>query len=113
MNVDQAIKHLKKIGWTVFKISENEYDAHRIGEKDNPIISSFNSNYTARKLIKLASAYSSENNQNTKIKKNVKHFSNGKNRTKQRNVMTSSDDEIIDEEFGTHNHIKEDIWTWD
>jgi uncharacterized protein with WD repeat len=67
--------------------------------------------YTARELIKLAKVWSSENNQETSIKKNIKHFSNRKNRTHTRDALSTHD---FDKIPSVNNVVAEDDrWNWD
>lgn len=100
----QAMEHLnKRKGWRIEMVNANLYlDHHTDGE---PI------EYTARQLIKLAKVWSSENNQETAIKKNVKRFSNRKNRTKTRDAIKNEDFDKIP----SVNDVvdTDDRWNWD
>ena len=119
MNTKEAIKHLEKIGWKISK-SGDKFCAKRIGEKDycpspkypKPYL--FNDPlYSGRQLISLARAHSSDNNQNTSMKKNLKRSDNSKNRSAQRNILHKSPDEI-DDILGASNKAKEDdFWNYD
>ena len=88
MNVAEAIKHLKKvlpyihsiepIGKNLFTV---KYAAWCIDEE----------NRTARELIKWAKAHSSENNQNTKIRRIVKTADKKMNRRETKKAIKSED----------------------
>lgn len=120
MNTKEAIAHLEKIGWKVWKVGD-KFHAKRIGEKDychSPLFAELNIRrrddlYSGRQLVALARAYSSENNQNTAIKKNLKKSDNAKNRSAQRRMLTKPPEEI-DDFLGNKNKAKEDdYWNWD
>lgn len=107
MNVAEAIKHLKKIksyvhsiepiGKNLYKV---KYAAWCIDEE----------NRTARELIKWAKAYSSENNQNTTIKRHVKKFDNDKNRSATRDALRTEEFDKIPQ----HGKVAmDDQWNWD
>lgn len=67
--------------------------------------------YTARELIKLAKVWSSDNNQNTAVKENVKLFSKRKNRTKTRDAIKTED---FDKIPGVNDVMAtDDPWNWD
>jgi uncharacterized protein with WD repeat len=107
MTVDEAIKTLKeRKDWfhTAEKIGKNLYRVYYRGgylQEDT---------MTAREIIKSAKAYSSENNQETAIKKNLKKYSNCKDRAATR-------DNLRKEEFDkipSKKRVKEDDrWSWD
>ena len=110
MNTQDAIKHLKSIGFFVENFGKN-YKIRRIGRSETPW--SAQDFYTARELIKFAKSYSSENNQNTALKNNLKTFDKSKNRAKTRNLTSVKDEEKLDE-FGPNAKIKrENRWNWD
>jgi uncharacterized protein with WD repeat len=107
MNTAEAIQHLKKsmsylhsidpIGKNLFKI---KYATSVI---DGEMI-------TARELIKLAKTYSSENNQNTALKKNLKRFDKKKNHTATRDALKTEQFDKIPQ----HGKVSQDnIWNWD
>jgi hypothetical protein len=107
MNTAEAIQHLKKvvsyihsiepIGKNLFKI---KYAAWVIDEEM----------ITARKLIKWAKAYSSENNQNTALKKNLKRFDKKKNHTATRDALKTEEFDKIPQ----HGKVSQDnYWNWD
>ena len=100
----QAMEHLnKRKGWRIEMVNANLYlDHYSDGE---PI------EYTARKLIKLAKVFSSDNNQNTAVKENVKLFSKRKNRTKTRDAIKTED---FDKIPGVNDVMAtDDPWNWD
>jgi hypothetical protein len=110
MNTQDAIKHLKSIGWFVEPIFPNRYNIRKIGQSDYPWASV---DYSARELVKFAKCLSSENNQNTAAKKLTKKFDKKKNRSAERNLLASKDEEKLDE-FGPTAKIKEENpWNWD
>lgn len=111
MNTKDAIKHLKSIGYFVEPLFPNRYKIRRIGQSDLPWV--IQDSYSARELVKFAKCYSSENNQSSAIKKNIKKFDKSKARAKTRNLLASKDEEKLDE-FGPNAKIKsEDRWNWD
>jgi hypothetical protein len=79
MNTQDAIKHLKSIGWFVEPIFPNRYNIRKIGQSDYPWASV---DYSARELVKFAKCLSSENNQNTAAKKLTKKSSRVQRRGK-------------------------------
>jgi uncharacterized protein with WD repeat len=107
MNTAKAIQHLKKsmsyihsielIGKNLFKIK------YATSVLDGEII-------TARELIKLAKTYSSENNQNTALKKNIKRFDKKKNHTATRDALKTEEFDKIPQNGKVKSH---DIWNWD
>lgn len=115
-NTENAINRLRKLGWVVTKVGD-KWNVHRIGSKEycyppdhiGPPIDMLK---TDRELIKFAKCYSSENNQNTALKKNLKDH-NGKERTYTRNILNSKKDDIDDFLNLDKNEKREDIWTWD
>lgn len=110
MNTKDAIKHLKSIGWFVEPIFPNRYNIRRIGQSDYPWTGK---GYSARELVKFAKCFSSENNQSSAMKKNIKKFDKKKNRAKTRNLLASKDEEKLDE-FGPTVKVKEENpWNWD
>ena len=118
MNTKDAIKHLKSIGWFVVKEGKN-FRAHRIGSKKycySPKWGLDNKDYdvySPRELVHLALAYSANPRSNTKIKKLTKKFDKKKNRAAERNLLSTKDEEKLDE-FGPTAKIKEEnLWNWD
>lgn len=107
MTVNQAIDTLKKRkDWfhTAEKIGKNLYRVtYRGGYLQEETL-------TAREIIKIAKAYSSENNQTTTIKKNVKKFDNAKNRSATRDAIKTEDFEKIPQNGKV---ATDDIWGWD
>lgn len=107
MDVDEAIEILKKQqNWfhSVEKIGKNLYKVkYRGGYRQEDTM-------TARELIKSAKVYSSENNQNTAIKRNVKKFDNDKNRTATRDAIKSENFDKIPQRGKV---AMDDIWGWD
>ena len=88
MHVAEAIQHLKKVLpyiHTIEPIGKNlftvKYAAWVIDEE----------NMTARKLIKWAKAYSSENNQNTKIRSIIKKTDKKMNRRETKKAIKFED----------------------
>lgn len=101
---DQAMVYLnEKKQFRIEKVNKDLYQDHLYDGE--PI------DLTAREVIKLAKAYTSENKQSTSIKKNVKHFSNGKNRSKTRDALKTEDFDKIP--GPTDVVAEEDIWGWD
>jgi hypothetical protein len=124
-NLEKAVKHLKSIGWNVTKIDAG-YRVNRVGHKDycptnNPLYAEFEKRWcdsskrpmTAREVIKFSNCFDSLNNQHTAIKKKLKKFSNGKDRTKVRNVLTKGDTDEIDHLPTKEPAKKENIWNLD
>jgi hypothetical protein len=110
MNTQDAIRHLKNIGWFVEPIFPNRYNIRRIGQSDYPWT---DGDYSARELVKFAKCHSSENNQSSAMKKNIKKFDKSKARAKTRNLLSVKDEEKLDE-FGPNAKIKEENpWNWD
>jgi hypothetical protein len=110
MNTKDAIKHLKSIGYFVEPIFPNRYKIRRVGQSDWPWVSQ--DNYSARELVKFAKRYSSENNQSSAMKKNVKKFDKSKARAKTRNLLATKDEEKLDE-LGPLAKVKtEDYQNW-
>lgn len=106
MTVDEAIQTLKKRkDWfhTAEKIGKNLYKVKYRG------FITQEETMTAREIIKAAKAYSSENNQTTAIKKNLKHFDNAKNRTATRDAIKKGDFDKIPQKGKVK---EEDIWSW-
>jgi len=120
MNVLEAVKHLRKIGWHVVEV-KGGWKAHRIGHKEycpppncNPEWRTILADdvYTDRKLIKLASVYTSNNNQNTTYKRNIKKYSNGARRAKERRVLHSTNEDAVDTLSNSRGEEEEDVWSW-
>lgn len=110
MNVQESIKHLQKIGYTVEKHIGDKYKIRLNGQPEFPEIEDFF--YSERKLIKYAKALSSENHQNTALKRKIKKFDNSKNRAATRNLLKKSEETI--DSFGPNAKLKrEDRWNWD
>lgn len=110
MNTQEAIKHLKSIGFFVEPLFPSGYKIRKIGQSDYPWNDDI---YSSRELVKFAKCYSSENNQNTAFKKMIKTFDKSKNRAKTRNLLAAKDEEKLDE-FGPNAKIlQEDRWNWD
>lgn len=101
-NATQAFNRLKnRKDYFLVKINDNLYHDHYLDGE--PI------EYTARELIKLARAYSSDNNQETTIKKNLKKFTNDMNRSATRDkIKTEEFDDIP--QSGVMK--KDDRWNW-
>lgn len=85
MNVDSAIKHLKKIGFKVVT-EENYYSVHR-GYHIN--------NFTARELVDFASIYSSEYRRGSKLRECVKRDYRRNSRAFQRDRLAHGDFESL------------------
>ena len=110
VNTKDAIKHLQNIGWFVEPIFPNRYNIRRIGQSDWPWA---DGSYSARELVKFAKNLSSENNQSSAVKKLTKKFDKKKNRSAERNLLATKDEENIDN-FGPNAKIKEEnSWNWD
>lgn len=101
---EQAFNHLKvKVGLDITKIGNGLYTFKLYDGNLRQ--------YTARELINLAKDYSSSSKRNTTMKKNVKHFSNAKNRSKTRDILAT---EEFDKLPDVNNPVAEDdIWSWD
>lgn len=106
MNVKKAIKILrerapwyvapKKVGKNLWELGrENSDEAERM---------------TSRELINLARVWTSDNNQRTAIKRNVKSFGKSKNRRATRDALQKGDFDSIPQEGRVKD---EDIWSWD
>ena len=103
MNLKESIAHLKRLGWHVSKEGK-KYRCHRIGHKrycNSPKYSLLSRDkdydlYSVRELIFLAKTFSSENNQNTAIKKCVKKGQK-KERRIVRDAISIGDLDKIDE----------------
>ena len=107
MNVADAINHLKNRKHWIHSIELVGKNLYKVKYKGFILEEE---NVTARELIKMAKIYSSENNQNTAIKKNVKKFDNDKNRAATRDVIKTEDFDKIPQ----NGKVKpEDIWSWD
>jgi hypothetical protein len=101
---EQAYNHLKvKVGLDITKIGDGLYTFKMY---DGSL-----RQYTARELINLAKDYSSSSKRNTTMKKNVKHFSNSKNRTKTRDALATEDFDKIPNRNAPV--AEDDIWCWD
>lgn len=112
MNLTSAISHLKRIGFTVVE-KNGLYDVHRNGFKEYADYD-YTPDMTPRKLIKFAKVYSSLNQQNTSLKKNVKGNEKGRLRTATRNILKSKDVDLMDEKLSSNSKVlEEDIWLWD
>jgi len=110
MNVQESIKHLQRIGYVVEKHLGGKYKIHRIGQSEFPDIENFF--YSQRDLIKYAKVFSSENNQNSAIKRRIKKFDNSKNRAATRALLKKNEETI--DSFGPNAKLKrEDRWNWD
>mgnify|MGYP000558875488 CR=1 FL=1 len=121
MNTEEAIKHLKSLGWFIHE-AEGKYSARRIGHKQYCPSNKWplrydhyrDSTYSARELIHLAKSQSAAPRSNTKVKENIKTFDKAVNRTAQRNLLNCKDFEKIDEVASPHEKIKAvDPWCWD
>lgn len=114
MNLTSAISHLKRIGFTIIE-KNGLYDVRRNGYKDaSDYEGGYEPDMTPRKLIKFASTYSSLNQQNTSLKKNVKGNEKGRLRTATRNILKSKDVDLMDEKLSSNSKVvEEDIWLWD
>lgn len=117
MNLQESIAHLRKIGWHVSKEGE-KYRAHRIGYKEYCNSPNYKllyrdedwNLYSPRKLIALAKIYTSENNQNTAIKRKIKTGQKKKERPKVRDTLSTFNEDEID----NLSTIKlEDRWSYD
>lgn len=65
---------------------------------------------TSREIIKEARHWTSDSNYNTSMKKNVKNFDKGKNRSATRDAIQTGDFDLIPQ----NGKVKsEDIWSWD
>jgi len=99
MNVKESLKHLRKIGYHVDQIEEG----WMIERSQYWVL-------TDRELVKMAKAYSSENNHNTAIKKPLKHFRHRNNRSRTRQDLHA-------ERFDNFSRNKlrrdENPWNWD
>ena len=102
--VEQALERLKtRPYFHIVKINDNLYQDHYCDGE--PV------DYTARELIKLSKVYSSENRQNTSMKKNLKHYTNRKNRSHTRDLLKTEDFDKIPNQ----NDLvaTDDPWNWD
>lgn len=119
MNTKEAIKHLKSLGFSVKVNEKGRYivrsGAYRAdfcpppeykGEKND-------NSLTERELIKRAKIYTSDNPQTTALKSNLKKFTNGRQRTYQRNILNSNNEDLIDELPTNKLSKQEDNWCWD
>lgn len=106
MNIEtteQALERLKVHDNKFVKINENLF--HQIGCDGEEFP------YTARELIKFAKCYSSENRGETKVRKNLKHFSNSKNRSHTRDLIQVGDYDMIP---SVNDPVAtDDPWNWD
>lgn len=103
MNAKEAVKILRREGYDVEKEGKLYWVTYE-GRAwyDKPI--------TAREMIKQAKIYTSENNQNTAMKKKLKHFRHRNNRAKTReNLDTENYDAFPQGKLAKD----EDPWNWD
>jgi hypothetical protein len=116
MNTSEAIAHLEKQGWKINK-KGNSYQVNRIGRgvHYNYASNNFKGNdlYSARELVKFARIFSSDNNQSTKLRKNLKEFSNGPERAHVRDLVKLQDEERLEDLSKNKVTTKEDVWSWD
>lgn len=106
MNTKEAIKILKeRVSYihTIEKDGKNFVVYYKAWIIESDV-------YSARQLIKWAKSYTSENNQNTASKRNVKKFDNGKNRTATRDAIKSENFDKIPQRGKV---AMDDIWSWD
>lgn len=107
MNTAEAINHLKNRKHWIHSIHKTGRNLYNVKYKGFILEGEV---LTARELIKMAKAYSSENNQNTAIKKNVKKFDNDKNRAATRDAIKSDRFDKIPQ----NSKVKcDDAWNWD
>jgi len=118
MNTAEAIAHLRKIGYAVFEQGD-KFDIHQIGAKQYcPSCYEWDWRwipkqlYTARELVKFAKRHSSEDDYRATAKMLVKS-SNGKRRTKDREILSSKDFDKIDELSYYRESKEDDIWNYD
>jgi hypothetical protein len=110
MNTSEAISILKKRcgSWmsSIEPIENGKYLV-RYSRRQPPYNSEI---LTSRAIIKLARIWTSDNNQNTSMKKNVKNFDKSKNRSATRDAIQIGDFDAIPQ----NGKVKsEDIWSWD
>lgn len=118
LNTTEAIKILSREGYIVEKVGKKfrlkwpcSPDHPRmvwVGKK----LKDLNNNdlISGRELIKKARCYTSENNQTTKMKSNIKHFDKRVNRAKTRDLINSGDYDSIPL---NDKAAEENPWNWD
>lgn len=81
MNTQDAIKILKKLNYRITKVPKGfELTFGCDPDPHHGVMS-------ARELIKMAKCYTSENNQNTAAKSNLKHYDTRKNRAATKEII--------------------------
>lgn len=118
MNCDEATLHLAKRGIKVDKIGKNQF---RVWDEKGKVWMPYRSKKTTlrpdiykdgvwagREVIALARSYSSDNPQNTAMKKNIKHFDK-KNRAATRDLIQKEDFDGIPKEGPVK---EENPWNW-
>jgi hypothetical protein len=88
MNTAEAIQHLKKVKFYIHSIELIGKNLFKIKYATSVIDGEM---ITARELIKLAKVYSSENNQNTKIRSIIKKTDKKMNRRETKKAIKSED----------------------
>lgn len=104
MNVKIAIKILREHGYKIISHDSEKkwsiaYNGFCLDEK-----------LSGREIIKMARIYTSDNNQNTAMKRSLKHFRNRKNRSKTREDLSHDRFDNFDK-----NKLRQDddSWNWD
>lgn len=117
MTTEEAIKHLYNQGIKVFKICKNKYSvAYLNGQPWENYYNRYSSRHrkdglnewSGREIIKLARAYT-DSSQQTSMHKNVKKYSNDKDRTATRDAIKKEDFDKIPSNRRTK---EDDIWGW-
>lgn len=91
------IHSIEPIGKNLYKVS---YAAFIIDSEEK----------TARKLIKWARVYTSENKGNSVMKRSIKHYDHKKNRTATRDIINTEEFERIPQNGKV---AEENPWNWD
>lgn len=114
MNTKEAIAQLTKSGIKVDRVSKNKF---RVWDVRGDVRVKYNYKtwdtkefWTGREIVDLASVFSSENKQNTTMKKNIKKFDKSKNRRETRDLISKEDFDKIPQNKKTKT---EDPWIWD
>jgi hypothetical protein len=108
MNTNEAKKILIKQGW----VNKIEFVKGKKKSQDQWIIKTdwSNHSYSNREFIKLAKTYTSENNQNTCFKRNLKEDSHSKERSSERNAIANENFDAIPQ----NGVVKTgNPWDWD
>jgi hypothetical protein len=116
MNTTDAIAFLLKKGIRIDPINKKEF---RVWDINGNVWMNYHSKgwyyldstkdiWTGRQVIKLARSYT-DSNQQTSMHKNVKKFSNDKDRTATRDAIKNEDFDKIPSKKRTKS---DDIWSW-